>query len=240
MKKIIIILFIVLFSFNAKAANFAKLIDLFGEILDSYPVKQVLYRIDRFFRYDGGYNKFIDQNKELIKLNFEDYISEKNMEYNQDLQQLTNLQFFEFFDVNKRQQESLNIIKNYLKLKNYKYLQENKTFLICYDSKEYFSFFFYFDKNFITMNKAITRHRFSIDDFISHEMIIGFTDTENKNFIVLPSIEKRGEESFENWYYFYFYKDKMYFDYTKGNKGSSRAPKNEILKNDNYCLINSL
>ena len=63
------------------------------------------------------------------------------MEYNQDLQQLTTHQFNNF-DINNKQQDSLNIIKSYLKLKNYKYLQENKTFLICRDSKEYFSFFF--------------------------------------------------------------------------------------------------
>ena len=241
MKKIIIFLFIVLFSFNVKAANFAKLIDLFGEIFDSYPVKQVLYRIDRFFRYDGGYNNFIDQNKELIKLNFEDYISEKNMEYNQDLQQLTTHKFNNF-DINNKQQDSLNLIKRYLKLKNYKYLQENKTFLICRDSKEYFSFFIYFNKNFITMNKAITRHRFSIDNFLSHEMVVG-APWEDNRVIILPSIKSKADKSFANWYYFYLNDDKLYFDFVKGNRGVGTAP-NKIsftdLEKNNYCLINSL
>ena len=48
MKKIIIILFIVLFSFNAQASRLDKIIDLFAQILDSYPVKQTLIRIDDF------------------------------------------------------------------------------------------------------------------------------------------------------------------------------------------------
>lgn len=250
MRKIVIILFILLFSFNVQAARLDKIVDLFEIIIEwidnNYLVKQTLIRIDRFFRYDAGYNEFVNENKELIKINLYDYISKKNIEYNEDLKKLTTHQFNNF-DINNKQKDSLNIIKNYLKLKNYKNFKEDKTFLICRDSKEYFSFFFYFNENFITMNKAITRHRFTIDDFLFHEMIVAVPYEENR-LIVMPSIESKADNSFENWYFFYINEDKLYFKFVKGQIGISTVPlkrselfdaiSSESLQNDNYCLIN--
>ena len=233
MKKIIIVIFLLSLSSNSYASRGELLLEFFssiGKIFETRTAMVIGRTLPRWFlKNDTEVNKFERNTYKDYVLDFDEYILKKDLNYNEDLNKITNYDFN--IDPNYEQAKSISILKKYINTYSEKIdFEKDNFFLFCEYKNQLYSFLFFKEQNYVTMNKSITPFYYLEDQTIDSEALIGVS-SKSKNgsdILTFTSFKDEANKSFENWYYFFLYKNDLKFIHVIGEKGDSKINKIEI------------
>lgn len=232
MKKIIIVIFLLSLSSNTYASRGELLLEFFssiGKIFETRTAMVIGRTLPRWFLKDNEEeDKFGKSTYQDYALDFDEYILKKDLNYNKDLNKITNYDFN--IDPNYEQAKSISILKNYINTYSEKVdFEKDKFYLLCEYKNQLYSFIFFKEKNYVTMNKSITPFYFIENKTMDSEALIGVS-SKSKNgsdILTFTSFKDEANKSFENWYYFFLYKNNLKFIHVMGEKGDSKINKIE-------------